>query len=105
LGPAAIDTAGRLNLPQLGWLVSQLDKFLGNDSGLMHVAAAFKIPSVVLFGASEPKWALPQTGTFRAIQHPEVFCVPCLRNECVRLGTGYKECQAKITVEEVFSAL
>jgi ADP-heptose:LPS heptosyltransferase len=100
-----IDTTGGLSLPQLGSLVSQCDAMVVNDSGLMHVASVFKVPTVVVFGASEPGAALPPYGRFRAVQHREVPCVPCLRNQCVRFGENYLECLKAVTVAEVSAAL
>lgn len=97
--------AGRFSLPSLGWLINRLDVFLGNDSGLMHVASAFDVPAVVLFGASDPRVAVPETGSVKALQHPEVSCVPCLRNTCVRFGPYNRECLTKITADEVWSEL
>jgi heptosyltransferase-2 len=104
-GGEVINTAGRLSLPELGWTLSQCTVFLANDSGLMHVAACFRIPSVVLFGASDPAFALPPWGRFLALQHKEIFCVPCLRNHCVRFGAGHDECMKTISVDEAGSAL
>src|SRR5207244_3754257 len=37
----SVDTAGKLNLAQLGWFLSRLNFLVANDSGLMHAAAAF----------------------------------------------------------------
>jgi heptosyltransferase-2 len=102
---SVINTAGHLDLPQLGWFISKCSAFVANDSGLMHVAACFKIPSVIAFGASEPARALPPWGRFTAIQHPEIFCVPCLRNHCVRFGDDHNACLKAITVTEIDSAL
>jgi heptosyltransferase-2 len=98
---AVVDTAGQLDLPELGWVLSQCDFLLANDSGLMHVASCFQVPSVVLFGPSDPTYALPPWGRFVPIQHKEISCVPCLRNHCVRLGDHYKECMNTIGVSEV----
>lgn len=103
-GPV-IDTAGQLNLPELGWVLQNCDVLVANDSGIMHVASAFRVPTVVLFGPSEPRWALPPWGHFIAIQHSEVACVPCLKNECVRFGDFKYECLKAITVDEVISAI
>jgi heptosyltransferase-3 len=45
-------------LSELKSLMSGADLFIGNDSGPAHVAAAFGIPVVVLFGPSDPvTWA------------------------------------------------
>lgn len=105
LGEAAVDTAGQLSLPELGAVLSMCDVFIGNDSGLMHVASALRIPSVILFGASDPTYALPPWGRSIPLQHKEIACVPCLRNDCVRLGPYHKECLKAITVQEVVSAV
>ncbi len=100
IGADAVNTAGRLNLPELGAIVSGCRILLANDSGLMHVASAFNIPTVVLFGASDPSKALPAWGRFSAIQHKEIFCVPCLKNHCVRLGDDTNACLKAISVDE-----
>jgi ADP-heptose:LPS heptosyltransferase len=51
------------DLEQTKSLLSEARLFLGNDSGPAHMAAAFGIPSVVLFGPSNPKvwspWKTP----------------------------------------------
>lgn len=44
----------RGNLSEVKALFSKATVFLGNDSGPAHIAAAFGVPSVVLFGASNP---------------------------------------------------
>ncbi|MGA2327251.1 MAG: glycosyltransferase family 9 protein [Bryobacteraceae bacterium] len=45
-------------LGQLKSLVAGAAMFIGNDSGPAHVAAAFQVPSLVIFGASDPDvWA------------------------------------------------
>jgi len=47
-----------LSLPALGARLSRCALFVGNDSGVSHLAAAVGCPSVVLFGATSPAvWA------------------------------------------------
>jgi heptosyltransferase-2 len=100
-----VDTAGEFQLPELGFAIQKCQAMLVNDSGLMHVAACFQIPTVVLFGASDPALAVPPWGRFRSLQHSEISCVPCLRNHCVRFGPYHRECLKAITVPETTSAL
>ena len=48
--PDAIDLVGRLSLPEASACLSRCALFVGNDSGLMHLAAAAGTPTLGLFG-------------------------------------------------------
>jgi heptosyltransferase-3 len=48
--PEAIDLVGRLELPQAAACLARCALFVGNDSGLMHLAAAAGVPTLGLFG-------------------------------------------------------
>ncbi|MBV8096005.1 MAG: glycosyltransferase family 9 protein [Acetobacteraceae bacterium] len=48
--PAAIDLTGRLSLPQVAACLARVSLYIGNDSGLMHLAAAAGAPTLGLFG-------------------------------------------------------
>jgi ADP-heptose:LPS heptosyltransferase len=48
--PAAIDLVGRLSLPEAAACLRRASLFIGNDSGLMHLAAAAGAPTLGLFG-------------------------------------------------------
>jgi ADP-heptose:LPS heptosyltransferase len=48
--PTAIDLIGRLSLPEVAACLSRCTLFVGNDSGLMHLAAASSAPTLGLFG-------------------------------------------------------
>ncbi len=48
--PGAIDLIGRLSLPGIAAFLSRSRLFVGNDSGLMHLAAAAGVPTLGLFG-------------------------------------------------------
>lgn len=55
---AAIDLAGKTNLGTLGAVVSRAQLVVSNDTGISHVAAALKTPSVILFPIPESnRWA------------------------------------------------
>jgi ADP-heptose:LPS heptosyltransferase len=53
--PEAIDLCGRLTLPQAAACLMRADLFIGNDSGLMHLAAAAGTPTLGLFGPTPPE--------------------------------------------------
>jgi heptosyltransferase-3 len=48
--PDAIDLVGHLDLPQAAACLARCAVFVGNDSGLMHLAAAAGAPTLGLFG-------------------------------------------------------
>lgn len=50
--PEAIDLTGRLTLPQAAACLARCTLFIGNDSGLMHLAASAGAPTLGLFGPS-----------------------------------------------------
>jgi len=55
---AVIDLAGMTDLGELAAVISALDLLVTNDTGVSHVAAATRTPSVVLFGPTRPdRWA------------------------------------------------
>ncbi|HEV2202839.1 MAG TPA: glycosyltransferase family 9 protein [Bryobacteraceae bacterium] len=60
------------NLPitKLKLLMSEAELFVGNDSGPAHVAAAYGVPSVVLFGPTDPDVWRPWRTEGSAIQVP-----------------------------------
>ena len=51
--PHAIDLVGRLTLPQVSAALERAALFVGNDSGLMHMAAAAGAPTIGLFGPTD----------------------------------------------------
>ena len=48
--PGAVDLVGRLTLPEAAACLARCTLFVGNDSGLMHLAAAAGAPTLGLFG-------------------------------------------------------
>jgi len=64
-----IDMAGRTTPGTIAILLSNARMLICNDTGVSHIAAALKTPSVVLFSASDPdRWAPLDTILHRAIR-------------------------------------
>lgn len=75
-------TLAGASLEEIKSLLAGAALFIGNDSGPAHMAAAFGLPVVVLFGSSDPEiwrpWRTPsvvlsRAGGIHSIQAPEVF--------------------------------
>jgi heptosyltransferase-3 len=52
LGPRAIDLVGKIHLLTVAAVIKRAALFVGNDTGLMHLAAAVGTPTLGLFGPS-----------------------------------------------------
>lgn len=57
-------------LPEVKQLLSRASLFMGNDSGPAHMAAAFGLPCVVIFGASDPDIWRPWRTAFEVLHSP-----------------------------------
>ncbi len=68
--PDAIDLSGRLTLPQVAACLSRSSLFVGNDSGLMHLAAAAGAPTLGLFGPTNAAEYAPAGRRARAVIGP-----------------------------------
>lgn len=65
--PDAVDLVGRLSLPEAAAALSRCALYLGNDSGLMHLAAAAGAPTIGLFGPTPASEYAPAGPRARAV--------------------------------------
>ncbi|HTW25995.1 MAG TPA: glycosyltransferase family 9 protein [Acetobacteraceae bacterium] len=68
--PEAIDLSGRLSLPQASACLARCALFVGNDSGLMHLAAAAGAPTLGLFGPTPAAEYAPAGRRTAAVEAP-----------------------------------
>lgn len=94
--------AGKTSVEELIEQISKLDLFLTNDSGPMHVAAAFSIPTVAIFGPTRDietnQWMNEQE---MLIKKP-MECAPCMKRVC---PLKHHECMKSITAKDVLDRL
>ena len=94
-----IDIAGMTNLKEAIALIARCSLFISNDSGLMHVAGALGVPTVAIFGSTNPVTTSP-AGERSVVIHHDLDCSPCLKPVC---PTDFR-CMEMIGVEEVCAA-
>ena len=106
---AVIDLSGRTSLDQALALIAAARAMVSNDSGLMHVAAAFATPQVAVFGSSSPLHTPPLSARAQVIwlkndahYQPPLDCAPCFQREC---PLGHTRCLVDITPERVLAFL
>jgi heptosyltransferase-2 len=91
--------AGETSLRELMALIRRCNFFITNDSGPMHIATAFNVPLVAIFGSTDHAGTAPYTET-AVIVRKDVACAPCKLREC---PTDHK-CMTAITAEDVVGA-
>jgi ADP-heptose:LPS heptosyltransferase len=92
-----------LSLPEITALASRAAIFVGNDSGIAHIAAAVSTPVVVIFGSSNRDHWRPWTDAPAEIVYNEFACQPCPGHECKVFGDP--KCIKTITLAQVTSAI
>ena len=91
-----------LTLPELMSLLAGAQLFLGNDSGPAHIAAAFNVPSVVIFGSSDSSIWHPWKTAHRIVE-TTWDCKPCPGDRCYAFEEPH--CIQSVTTEAVSSAI
>ncbi len=122
LPPEATNVAGRLSLAASSCLVSRAKIYIGPDTALTHVAAALGIPTVALYGPTNPvkwgPWPASQSadrnpwrrcGTQRAdnvvLVQGRGACVPCHLEGCDRHVESFSDCLMELPAARVIAAL
>jgi heptosyltransferase II len=80
-GIRAVNYAGQTTLEEFIERAAASTLFLSNDSGAMHVASALGVPTVAVFGATNPVTTGP-AGRLTRVVRQSVECSPCLLREC-----------------------
>jgi len=92
---------GDTSLAEAMALLSAAAGVASNDSGLMHVAAAFDRPMVALFGSSDPRHTPPRSQRAR-VAWLHLDCSPCFQREC---PLGHLDCLNRIEPAQALRAL
>jgi lipopolysaccharide heptosyltransferase II len=100
--PGTVDLTGRLDLQAMGGFISRCTAFVANDSGPMHMARGLGVPTLAIFGSTDP-------GMFSFQGHGLLFagveCAPCSffgRSSCPK---EHFRCMLDLTVDQAWSAL
>jgi predicted lipopolysaccharide heptosyltransferase III len=92
-----------LSLPEVTALAARSDLFVGNDSGIAHIAAAVNTPSVVIFGSSNIAHWRPWNRGPAEVVFEEMPCQPCHGYYCEKFEQP--ECILRVPVNRVTAAI
>ncbi len=111
---AAIDpikvynACGKFKLNESADLVRKAKLVISNDTGLMHIAAAFKKPVISLWGNTVPAFGMyPYYGDAPVsdiiLQTNKLWCRPCSKIGYKKCPLGHFKCMESIDADELIS--
>jgi predicted lipopolysaccharide heptosyltransferase III len=92
-----------LSLPEVTALAARSQLFVGNDSGIAHIAAAVGTPSIVVFGSSNIAHWRPWNSAPAEVVSEEMPCQPCHGYFCEKFAQP--ECILRVPVTRVTAAI
>ena len=119
---APLNLAGLLTINESACVIAQARAYVGPDTALTHMAAALGVPTVALFGPTDPlKWG-PWPSGFDGNHTPwrslgdqtignvsivqgNASCVPCTREGCERHFASFSDCLLALPAGRVINAL
>ncbi|MDY0189381.1 MAG: lipopolysaccharide heptosyltransferase II [Desulfuromonas sp.] len=94
-----LNMVGQTSVRQMMALLAHSRLLVSNDSGPMHVASAFAVPIVAVFGSTDHTTTCPASDNVRIVRKP-TDCAPCLLRQC---PTDHR-CMTAITAADVIQA-
>ena len=95
--------SGLTTIPELIEKIAGLSLFITNDSGPMHIAAAYKVKTVSIFGPTKftetNQWRNDKNGL---IVTKNLDCAPCMKREC---PLKHHNCMKLVTANDVLEAI
>lgn len=92
--------AGQTSLADAIDLMALAKLAISNDSGLMHIAAALKLPLIALYGSSSPHYTPPLAEKV-AVLNTDIECRPCFKREC---QYGHLKCLTELEPQRAINA-
>ena len=100
LGDSCVNRIGQTTLEQLIDELRQCQLLLTNDTGTMHLAALLGVPTVAIFGSTEPRLTGPLGDRHIVLRH-HVECSPCFLRKC---PIDFR-CMKAVSAQEVADAV
>lgn len=94
--------AGNTTIPELINNISNLDLFITGDSGPMHVAAAFQVPTVAIFGPTKDDETSQWMNDKSIIVKKNLDCQPCMKRTC---PSQHHDCMNLIKAVDVLDSV
>ena len=100
--PKAVDLCGQLDLGPLGGLIAKCSAFVSNDSGPMHLARGLGVPTLALFGSTDPAMF---TWEGHAVLFAGLECSPCSLYGRAHCPKGHFRCMLDLGPDQAWRSL
>ena len=97
-----LNLAGKTTISELTNYISNLDVFITADSGPMHIAASLDIPTIALFGPTDPIETSQWKNSHSVMIKKELECQPCMKRTC---PLKHHNCMKLIDAREVIDSI
>jgi heptosyltransferase II len=106
-GLSVVNLTGKTSLAQMFTLIRHADLVVCNDSMSLHVASAFKVPTVVVFCATSPLFGFGpwQNQKARIVEKSDLHCKPCRRHGSHSCPEGTNACMELVSSNQVMAAI
>jgi len=94
--------AGKTTIKELCENIGGCSLFVTNDSGPMHIAAAYQVPTVAIFGPTKHHETSQWKNKKGLIVREDIECAPCMKREC---PLKHHECMKRVTAQRVINAV
>jgi len=106
VGERVYNACGKFNINQSASIVNQADKIITNDTGLMHMAAAFKKEIISLWGNTIPEFGMSpympgEEHKSNILEVPGLKCRPCSKLGYWSCPKGHFDCMKKQNFERL----
>ena len=100
----AASLCGKTSLADLMALMKHFKLFITNDSGPMHIATAFDVPTLAIFGPTTRELGFfPYGEGHRVLEIKDLPCRPCALHGGRKCPEGHFKCMRDISPDEVFN--
>ncbi|MBS1776380.1 MAG: glycosyltransferase family 9 protein [Bacteroidetes bacterium] len=110
------NSCGKFNLNESAWLIEKSKVVVSNDTGMMHIAAAFKKPIISLWGNTSPEMGMfPYYGSNDWKTHPsplsllmnnqDLYCHPCSKLGYAKCPKKHFRCMNELDMEKAANAV
>jgi len=94
--------AAQLSINELIFQITNLDLFITGDSGPMHLAATFQVPTVAIFGPTNHKETSQWMNEKSMIIKKDLECQPCMKRVC---PLKHHNCMKLVEASDVLDAV